>query len=123
MLKIIVIWLGCLGVLSMSAQKDLSSVEREWFVKDLDNSVVTFFKGTDGYWYCKILKSDKSVYLNQVIYKGKFVQEKNCFEGIFTTPKSKMNISTKVFLDNEEQIRFVGKKFFITKTYIGKRIK
>lgn len=123
MLKIIVICLGCLSALSLSGQKDLSFIEGEWFVKDLDNSVVNFYKGTDGYWYSKILKSDKSIYLNQVIYKGKLVQGKGFLEGTFTTPKSKMNISTKVFLDSEEQMRFVGKKFFITKTYMGKRLK
>jgi hypothetical protein len=100
-----------------------SHLDGEWMVADLDNSVVNFYKGADGYWYGKILKSDKALYLNQVIYKGMQPNGKNYWEGIFTTPKSKMNIATKIFLDNNSQMRFVGKKYFITKTYIGKRVK
>ena len=98
-------------------------LEGEWMLADLDNSVVSFYKGTDGFWYSKILKSDKAVYVNQVIFKGKQAEGKTYYEGTFTTPKSKMNIATKIYLDNNHQMRFIGKKYFITKTYIGHRVK
>ena len=117
----------CLSILisisSVLHAQSKVSIEGEWLVADLDNSTVIFYKGKDEYWYSKILKSDNAVYLNQVIYKGKFNHDNSFLEGIFTTPKSKMNINTKVYLDNAHQMRFVGKKFFITKTYIGKRVK
>lgn len=104
-------------------QGNSAQLEGEWMLADLDNSLVSFYKGTDGYWYGKILKSDKAVYLNQVIYKGMQPNGKTYWEGTFTTPKSKMDIATKIYLDNNTTMRFVGKKYFITKTYIGKRIK
>lgn len=122
-MKVVIVFLFCFIFSQGYGQTKPMNIEGEWMVKDLSNSVVSFYKGADGYWYSKILKSDNSVYVNQVIYKGKSPEGANYLEGTFTTPKSKMNISTKVYLDNDQQMRFVGKKFFITKTYEGKRIK
>lgn len=113
----------CIGGLNLYGQTKTISLEGEWMVKDLSNSIVNFYKGSDGYWYSKILKSDNAVYVNQLIYKGKTPEGQTYLEGNFTTPKSKMVIATKVFLDNDREMRFVGKKFFITKTYSAKRIK
>jgi len=100
-----------------------ANLEGDWLLEDLDNSIVNFYIGNDDFWYGKILKSDKPIYVHQVIYKGKYILKNSHLEGIFTTPKSKMNISAKIYLDNTQQMRFVGKKYFITKTYIGKRVK
>lgn len=105
------------------AQSNILSPDGQWLVRDLDNSIVNFYKGSDDYYYSKIIKSDNPVYLNQVIYKGKAKDAKGNLEGIFTTPKSKMNIKTIIYLDDINSIRFVGKKFFITKTYLATRIK
>lgn len=110
-------------ILNICSQGNSAQLEGEWMLADLDNSLVSFYKGTDGYWYSKILKSDKAIYVNQVIFKGKQAEGKTHYEGTFITPKSKMNIATKIYLDNNSQMRFVGKKYFVTKTYIGKRVK
>ena len=123
MLRVVLFLFFSLGVSEFCGQTKIISLEGEWMVKDLSNSVVRFYKGTDGYWYSTIVRSDNAVYVNQVIYKGKIQEGHSYLEGTFITPKSKMNISTKVYLDNEQEMRFVGKKFFITKTYSGKRIK
>lgn len=123
MLRVVLFLFFCLGFSEFYGQAKTITFEGEWMVKDLSNSVVKFYKGADGYWYSIILRSDNAVYVNQVIYKGKSIEGHSYLEGTFITPKSKMNISTKVYLDNEQEMRFVGKKFFITKTYSGKRIK
>ena len=104
-------------------QTKWSALVGNWMLKNLDNSLVNFYAGGDGFWYGKIIKSDKAIYLQQLIFKGKRIDNKNYIDGTFTTPKSKMKIDTKIYLDSEEDMRFVGKKFFITKTYIGKRVK
>jgi hypothetical protein len=109
--------------LHIFSQESHSNIEGEWMLADLDNSIVSFYKGTDGFVYSKIVKSDKAIYVSQVIFKGKLTDDKKHWEGTFTTPKSKMNIATKIYLDSKDHMRFVGKKYFITKTYIGKRIK
>jgi hypothetical protein len=105
------------------SQSNVLATDGQWIVKNLDNSIVNFYKGTDDYIYSKIIKSDNPVYLNQVIYKGKAKDAKGNLEGIFTTPKSKMNIKTIIYIDDENSIRFVGKKFFITKTYGARRLR
>lgn len=113
----------CALIVPASGQESVKSIDGEWFVSDLDQSTVLFFKGTDGYFYSKILKSNNELYVHQVIFKGLPSKKENCIVGTFTTPKSKMKIATKVYVDNENEMRFVGKKLFITKTYKGKRIK
>jgi hypothetical protein len=109
--------------LTSLGQTKWSALEGNWILKDLDNSLVNFYVGGDGFCYGKIIKSDKAIYLQQFIFKGKGIDSKNYIDGIFTTPKSKMKIDTKIYLDSEEDMRFVGKKFLITKTYMGKRVK
>lgn len=122
-MKKILFIISCTLCLAITAQTKVQQIEGNWLIADLDNSLVNFYKNTDGYWYAKILKSDKAIYINQVIYKGKATESFSHLDGTFTTPKSKMNISTKVYVDSESQIRMVGKKYFITKTYKGIRHK
>lgn len=92
-----------------------------WMSTDLDGSEVQMVKKSDGLYFGTIISSKNPAYAGQVIFKGKYDQKGNMIEGIFTTPKSKMNITTKIYLIDKNTIRFVGKKFFITKTYIWKR--
>lgn len=92
-----------------------------WFSEDLSNSKIQMYQSGDESWYGKIIKSENPTYKDVMIFKGKYDPSKKVIIGVFTTPKSKMNIDTKVYLDNNNTIRFVGKKFFISKTYIWKR--
>lgn len=122
MTRIILLAFSWITLYSLPAYSQ-DNYEGQWLIKDLDNSIISLYKATDGYYYSKILKSENTFYNNQIIFKGTLVDSKNLIDGTFITPKSKMKIKAKIYADSKDQIRMVGKKYFITKTYICTRIK
>lgn len=99
-----------------------ASIIGNWKAPDLENSTIQVYKSNDGYFYGKIIESDKPEWVDEVILKKvKYFPEDEVWKGKIYSLKRKMSIDVTINLETENKLKLVGKKLFMTKTFYWTR--
>lgn len=92
-------------------------IKGKWIARDLDNAVIQIYKENNLY-FGKIIKSDIDDYIGKIILKNlKYNDSSKSWEGTIYSPKRKMDINGTLSLESENQLKVVGRKYFLTKTF------
>lgn len=103
-------------ILSFS-QNNVNDFKGNWFTSEMNNTTISIFLLTDGFWYGKIIKSDTEENIGKLLLnKMKFDKTKNVLEGKLNSPSNGMTVNATVSLDGDKKLKVVGKKLLITKT-------
>lgn len=103
-------------ILSFS-QNNVNDFKGNWFTSEMNNTTISIFLLTDGFWYGKIIKSDTKENIGKLLLnKMKFDKTKNVLEGQLNSPSNGMTVNATVSLDGDKKLKVVGKKLLITKT-------
>ncbi len=94
-----------------------------WLAKEMNNSAISLYKQEDGRWYAKILLSDDTNLKNFIIFSGGiYSAESKTIKGILRRKDSTMKIDATLSMVEKNQLKIVGTKFFISKTFLWKRL-
>ena len=119
MKKVMLLILTVLFVFFINAQNTADKIAGNWYNEDLDKSTINIFKASDGFWYANIIKSADSKKIGKTLLsKIKFNAADNNYTGILTSPTNSMEIKATITLTTNGKLKLVGKKLFITKTYM-----
>jgi hypothetical protein len=98
------------------SQNSANDFKGNWFSSETDNTTITIFSATDGFWYGKIIKSDKKENIGHLLLtKMKFNKEKNTLVGELKRPNNSMTVNATLSLDGDTKLKVVVKKLLITK--------
>jgi hypothetical protein len=103
------------------AQTKETAIAGYWYEEDLDKSTIEVFKGSNGFWSAKILKSADAKKVNKVLFTdGVFNAKDVSYKATLTHPSTGMEIGTTMTIE-AKKLKIVGKKFVITKTFYWDR--
>ncbi len=112
----------CCTITSTFAQSFTEKIVGKWDLNDADNSIVTIYKDTDGFWYGKITETEVSASMNRILFsEGIFNEKEQQLEGIITIPKREITVDTTIKFENDKKLEVVGSKFFLYKTFYWTR--
>ena len=123
-MKKIIITLSVLFVASLLyAQTIESKIIGNWFCVEMDKSTINVYKAADGFYYAKITESEVKTNVGKTILtKAKYNKTENTFTGTMTRPSNGMEINSTIYMENDNRVKVVGKKFIITKTFYWTKI-
>ncbi len=98
-------------------QEKQNTFEGFWIAKDLANSTIQVTKRRKEVWQGKITASEDKTIIGKVVFDNIKSDGKVNWVGKLTDPIKDLTVNAMFHLDNENTIKLVGKKFFITKTY------
>ena len=111
-----------LSFTSTFAQSFTEKIVGEWDLNDADNSIVTIYQDTDGFWYGKITETEVTASMNRILFsEGVFNEKEQQLEGIITIPKREITVDTTIKFENDKKLEVVGSKFFLYKTFYWTR--
>ena len=88
-------------ILSFS-QNNVNDFKGNWFTSEMNNTTISIFLLTDGFWYGKIIKSDTEENIGKLLLnKMKFDKTKNVLEGKLNSPSNGMTVNATVSLDGD----------------------
>ena len=93
-----------------------------WKAPDLENSTIKVYKSSNGYFYGKIIDSDKKEWINEIILKkAKFDPKTKSWKGQIYSLARDITIDVTLSLESTQKLKLVGKKYFFTKTFYWSR--
>ncbi len=89
-----------------------------WFAEDFENSTIQIYKGEDTHYYAKIIDSDKKEFIDQIVLRKMIYNaDKNQWKGIVYSPNRKKEINGTLSLESTGELKLIGEKYFIRKTF------
>ena len=124
-MKLIIITILLWGTMiyERSEKLERSNIEVEWFegiwlTKDFENSTIKIYKAKNGFWYGKVLTSNNPKFLNKLILKEAIYDDKAAaLIGVMYHPEMSISIDATLTKETNNQLKLVGKRFLITKTF------
>lgn len=93
----------------------------KWYSEEMSQSTVNIYKTEKGEYEGKYISTKKAEHIgHRVFSEFKFNASEQLWVGI-TTTGSGMVIKSKLYLLPDGKLKLVGKKYFITKTYLFKK--
>ncbi|MEM9930979.1 MAG: hypothetical protein AAF840_14250, partial [Bacteroidota bacterium] len=93
-----------------------------WKASEMENSTIQVYQADDGLIYGKIIDSDKKEWIGEVILK-KVVYDtsEQKWKGEIKSLQRNMTINATLSLQPDGQLKLVGKKYFMSKTFYWER--
>lgn len=105
-------------LISSVSNEQSPSISGKWFASEMDNSTIQFEIGDDGILIGKVIDSDVAEYIGKTIFeKGIYDDEKQTWEGTAYALKRNITIRGSLSLVDPNQLKLVGRKYFLTKTF------
>jgi Uncharacterized protein conserved in bacteria (DUF2147) len=105
------------------AQNAETKFTGNWYAEEMDKSTVQIYKAANGFYYGKIISSDKATNIGKlIITKLKFNESDNVFEGTMVKPSNGIEANAKLILLDDRNLKVVAKKYFMKKTIMMKRL-
>jgi len=90
----------------------------KWYAEDLEQSVISIVKKSDGTLEGTIVESADSKFIGKrVLYDLKYEGDDQAFKGRLYSPKRNMEIDCTITFESSEKLKIVGKKLFMTRTF------
>ena len=108
--------IAVLSVFAFTAKEN--DIVGNWIATELENSTIKIYKAKNGYFYGKVIASDKKDWIGKlVIQEVEYKSKKNEWVGQVHSLKRKMKIDAVITLEAPTKLKLVGTKFFMTKTF------
>lgn len=102
---------------------DADQITGDWFSPDMRNSTIQIFRDKDNLYYGKIIDSDKKKWINQTVLKQlSYNSTKASWEGTLYSLEREISINVTINMAASDQLKLVGKKFLITKTFYWEKV-
>jgi hypothetical protein len=109
--------------ISLFAQSPEKSIEGNWYAEDISQSIIMIFKDHKGTLSGKIIKSSDTTLVNNDPLTGfRYFPDKKMYVGKVKPANRNFEIDGEISIINKSTLKLVGSRFFITKTFLLKRI-
>lgn len=105
-------------------QSNPKNILGDWISTE-DDRQISIYLGSDNLYYGKTInKTGEEVPVGKILLKKLlFDKEEQCFIGILTPPDNDSELDVQVYLENDNSLKLVAKKFIFSKTIYFKRLK
>lgn len=114
----------CLATTFVSAQMP-DAIIGKWTGEDKSEFISEIYLGKDNLYYSKVIKEGGSTKNagKTVMKKLKYDEQSKTYVGTMNPPEKNIELNITVSIINNDKLKVVAKKFFITKTMYLIRIK
>ena len=124
-MKIILLML-ITSFLNLNTQKeiDLSDFKGKWHSEQMDNMVIYIYKAKDGYWYGKIVGSDKKSNIGKLMLKKLSPnKEQNKLTGKVRKPETGFEANVTLELKQSNQLKMTTHILLMSRTFDLRKVK
>jgi hypothetical protein len=101
------------------AQTSEKSIEGMWYAEDISKSTILIYNDNYGSLSGKIIKSSDDGLVNKIpLTAFRFEAEKDRFIGKVKPASRNFELDGEINIIDENTLRLVGSRFFITKTFL-----
>jgi len=113
-----ILTVAVITILLCSSFTTENSILGNWFSPDMEHSTIEVYKADDGLIYGKIIDCDKKEWIGETILKKvAYDEESKQWKGEIYSLVRNTSIDVTLNFHSENQLKIVGKKWFITKTF------
>ncbi|MEO1450099.1 MAG: hypothetical protein AAFV07_11260 [Bacteroidota bacterium] len=99
-----------------------ASIVGIWEAPDLENSTIQVYQATDGFFYGKIIESDREDWIGEIILKETAYDPANqAWRGEIYSLRRFFTVDAVLTLESTNKLKLVGTKFFMSKTFYWNR--
>ena len=120
MFKIRVILLLLLSLLfsAVTYSQNAEKIMGIWKATDLENANIKLYKAKNGKFYGKVIDSEQKELIDKLVVTGLvYHEEDNVWKGEIHSLKRGITVDAEFSLEDDDTLKLVGTKFFMTKTF------
>jgi len=122
MSKVLLFLAASAFLLGIQSHTQNDAILGTWNAKDLENATIKLYRSDDGFIYGKIVDCNRKDWIDKVILdKTKYNKQDQAWKGEIHSLRTGMDINITIYLQNDNKLKLVGKKFFMSRTYYWER--